>query len=215
MNSNSDADTTIALAAIFQAAQCVTDLSKTGICDQFSYKALIDSLFILEPASTLDIYEGDIRNLEPGLSLLLNLSEHRFNPEFADCTRYALSMIAVQKKMTKNTEMMNTISHRLKHMQFNQQHFAEDSSDLASRISSLYQDSISTLAFRIRVTGNMQHLTETLISDKIRVMLFAGIRATMLWRQLGGSKLQLLFGRSRIEKQCQLLLQEINALPKH
>ncbi len=208
-------DRTIALAGLFQAAQAVNDLSKTSLCDEFSYKPLVESLFILDPESTLDVYGNDLRNLEGGLTLLSQVSNNTFNKEHGDAARYALSMLAVQKQLSQDSSMLDTISSRLKHLQYGQEHFSGNSANLASSLSGLYQDTISTLKFRIQVTGNMQYLTDTVVSDRIRTMLFAGIRSAMLWRQLGGTKWQLILGRGDIERNSQKLLKQISQTPKH
>lgn len=212
---SSIADRTLALAGLFQSAQAVSDLSKTGLCDEFAYKPLVDSLFILDPKSTLDVYGNDIRNLESGLSILSNISSTRFNKGFSDSARYALHILAVQKQLTANKTMLDTISNRLKHMQYSQQHFSDSSSDMTNKLSGLYQDTISTLKFRIQVTGNMQYLTDKTISDRIRTALFAGIRSAMLWRQLGGTKWQLVFGRGELERNSNQLLEQITHSIKH
>lgn len=212
---SSKQDRTLALAGLFQAAQAVDDLSKTSICDEHSYNALIDSLFILNPESTLDVYGNDIRNLEGGLTLLSNVSNNKFNKDFGDPARYALSMLAVEKQLSQNSGMLDIMSNRLKHMQYGKEHFSDNSTNLPSNLSGLYQDTISTLKFRIQVTGNMQYLTDTSVSDRIRTMLFAGIRSAMLWRQLGGTKWQLIFGRGELERNSKALLDQISQTTKH
>ncbi|HSR54696.1 MAG TPA: DUF489 family protein, partial [Alphaproteobacteria bacterium] len=39
-----------------------------------------------------------------------------------------------------------------------------------------------------------------------RALLLAGIRAAVLWRQVDGSRLRLLFGRKRIVREAQMAL---------
>ncbi len=41
---------------------------------------------------------------------------------------------------------------------------------------------------------------------KIRALLLAGIRSSVLWRQMGGSRLQFIFSRQKIKKTAEKLL---------
>jgi high frequency lysogenization protein len=205
----------IALAGLFQAAQMVTDLAKNGKCDDFYYQCLCESLFVFSPNTTIDVYGNNLKNLQCGFKLLSDLSAQKINREQSESARYALSMLALFKQLNKNSSMLEIIRSRLNHMHYNKTHFSDDSLQLASSISGLYQDTLSTLKFRIQVTGNMHFLKEVPISDKVRVMLFAGIRASMLWHQLGGSKWQIIFGRAEIEKISSQLLEEITSNPIH
>jgi high frequency lysogenization protein len=199
----------IALAALFQAAQAVNDLANSGVAEAPSEQCLIASLFVFDSNSTLEIYGNDLRNLQSGLTLLSKLAEMQNKQEFKSIAKYALSLLSLNNQLSKQGDMLNVIHSRLKHAGFNQQHFSDDNLRVTTRsLSGIYQDTISTLRFRIHVTGNMQLLTQEAISDRVRAMLFAGIRAAMLWQQLGGSKWQLIFKRSEIEKISQKLLQQ-------
>jgi high frequency lysogenization protein len=199
----------IALAGVFQAAGIVAELAKTGTCDMDTYNTLLNSLFNFNPSSTLDVYGNNIQHLHQGLTVLSQISNNQLGQDNAETIRYALSLLALQKQLDKNPGMLDVISSRLNHINYNKTHFSDNNSDIASSISGLYQDTISTLKFRIQVTGNMLHLKNTPVSDKIRVMLFSGIRSAMLWRQLGGTKWQIIFGRGNIEKYSKDLLEDI------
>ncbi|HSX19775.1 MAG TPA: DUF489 family protein, partial [Gammaproteobacteria bacterium] len=48
--------------------------------------------------------------------------------------------------------------------------------------------------------------------NKIRTILLAGVRSAVLWRQLGGSRWQLTFGKKTLLQDAQALLQELKAL---
>ncbi len=207
--SNRNEERVIALAGVFQAADIVAELAKSGTCDIASYNTLLNSLFNFNPDSTLDVYGNNIQPLQQGLTVLSQISNNQPGQNTTETVRYALSLLALQKQLGKNPGMLEVISSRLNHINYNRTHFSDNSSDLASSISGLYQDTISTLKFRIQVTGNMLHLKDTLVSDKIRVMLLAGIRSAMLWRQLGGTKWQIIFGRGNIEKYSKSLLEDI------
>ena len=209
----------LALAGVFQAATLVTELSKNATCDTLAYQALIDSLFVFEPKDTLDVYSNTTAGLSLGLEQLKNLSNQTKSKTFTSTAKYALGLLALQKQAGKDSDMLALIHKRLQHMHYQQKHFssADETIDsaLAASLSGLYQDSLSTLKFRIHVQGNMQHLTNTQISDRIRALLFAGFRSAMLWRQLGGSKWQLILKRGEIERIAAQLLENPIYPPSH
>jgi high frequency lysogenization protein len=60
---------------------------------------------------------------------------------------------------------------------------------------------------RIMVRGEPRLLADPSIASQIRALLLAGLRATVLWRQCGGTRLQLLWSRRPILEQARLLLQ--------
>ena len=65
-------------------------------------------------------------------------------------------------------------------------------------ISAIYQDTLSTLRFRIKVNGSEAQLTNSNNADLIRTLLLAGIRSAYLWRQLGGRRWKLLLQRKQL-----------------
>lgn len=193
----------IALAALFQASHLVNELAQNNRCDTIAYQALTDSLFVFEPTTPMDVYGNNSHGLETGLKLLSQLSSLNNNPPLRKTAAYALSLLALEKQVSKKPDMLQMMRNRLQHMQYKQKHFGPEhdgiDNDLAKSLSGLYQESLSTLRFRVQVHGNMEYLTNTAISDRIRALLFSGVRAAMLWRQLGGTKWQLIFSRSDIE----------------
>ena len=75
-------------------------------------------------------------------------------------------------------------------------------------LADLYKQTLSQLSFRIRVTGNPTYLQNAATADKVRAILLSGIRAAILWRQVGGRRWQLLFSRRRYSDICRDLLTE-------
>ena len=56
---------------------------------------------------------------------------------------------------------------------------------------------ISRLTPQVMVRGEERYLRDADIAARIRTLLLAGIRAAVLWRQLGGSKWRLFIGRKK------------------
>jgi len=61
------------------------------------------------------------------------------------------------------------------------------------------------------VNGEQGYLATPLIAAKVRAGLLAGVRSAVLWRQLGGNRWQLLFGRRRIAREAGRLLRQADA----
>ena len=55
---------------------------------------------------------------------------------------------------------------------------------------------------KIQVNGNPTCLQQTQTQHKIRALLLAGVRATVLWRQIGGKRRQLMFSRKAMIHQA-------------
>ena len=98
---------------------------------------------------------------------------------------------------------MQVIANRLDQAANQLEHFPSNHDNVVANLADIYTDTISTFRFRIQVTGDHNYLTQQRIANQIRVLLFSGIRAAMLWKQFGGSRLHLLFYRKRL----------LNALP--
>lgn len=209
MSASSVANRTIALSGMYQAAQCVIDLATKGECDPFFYESSIKSLFSFEPESTLDVFGGDLKNIELGIKGVRHFYDQKGTPNHQQMIKTLLSMIALHKQAAKEQDMLKVIHSRLTHIEYKQAHFSDDDNVIANSLSGLYQDTLSQLKFRIIVQGNIQHLNNKVISDKIRALLLAGFRATLLWRQVGGTRWQLVFKRSEMEKSSQALLDHI------
>ena len=63
--------------------------------------------------------------------------------------------------------------------------------------------------YQIMVRGEPLYLQNSELAGQIRAMLLTGIRAAVLWRQCGGTKWSLLFGRRNYVNECEALMREI------
>jgi high frequency lysogenization protein len=70
----------------------------------------------------------------------------------------------------------------------------------AEKLSEIYQKTLSKFEPRIIVNGENKYLTDPIQASRIRTALFAGVRATLLWEQLGGSKWKLFLFKSSFSK---------------
>ena len=187
----------VALAGVAQAARLVDQISKTGGYPLEFLESSIHSLFEFDSDSVTDVY-GGLPGVKLGLHNLSSLLANRQDQENQDMVRYVFSMLYLERKFSDNPEMMSVIHSRLQHASFRAEHFAGHVNDVCHSISGIYQDTLSKLKFRIKVTGSAQHLQDTKNADIIRALLLAGIRSAFLWRQLGGRRWKLLLQRKQL-----------------
>lgn len=195
---------TIALAGVAQAARLVDQISKTGSYPLEFLTPSIHSLFQFEAGSVEDIF-GGVAGVKLGLNNLNSLLASRQADENRDLARYVFAMLYLERKFATDPAMMSVVHTRLEHASFRAEHFANNVNDLCHSVSGIYQDTLSKLRFRIKVTGSAQHLHNSNNADVIRALLLAGIRSAFLWRQLGGRRWKLLWQRKQLLRTSQQL----------
>ncbi|MEK9592470.1 MAG: high frequency lysogenization protein HflD [Luminiphilus sp.] len=188
---------TLALAGVAQAARIVDLAAKTGSWPTPFVEASIHSLFCFDPEEVDSVF-GTPQGIRLGLEQLsacLRLSQ---DPAAADTLRYTMAILQLEKQFATRDDLQAIVHSRLKHTAYKAENFSSDIRGLSSNISAIYQDTLSTLSYRIKVTGSAQHLNNPQVADLVRAVLMCGIRAAFLWRQLGGSRLKLMWQRGAI-----------------
>lgn len=200
---------TLALASMFQSAYLISMLARGDSINQAAFDCSSDSLFTLDAATVEDIY-GHGEGLIQGLKALIGyLSGEQKNPDRL-LAYYVLSMIKLESRLLKDSRMIDHVQKGLKDIQ--QQSIDFDLSPMARihKIDGLYQDTISQIKPRILVQGDQHHLSNSDNTSKIRALLFAGIRAAVLWQQMGGNRFKLLFSRKKYVQQARQILHKLN-----
>jgi len=195
---------TVALAGVAQAARMVDQISKTGSYPLEFLEPSVHSLFEFDANSVEDIY-GGLPGVKLGLHNLSSLLASRQEQENRDVVRYVFSLLYLERKFAANRDLMSVVHTRLEHTSFRAEHFANHVNDLCHSISGIYEDTLSQLKFRIKVTGSAQHLQNSKNAEVIRALLLSGIRSAFLWRQLGGRRWKLVVQRKRLLETSQSL----------
>ena len=197
---------TIALAGIFQSASMVSHIASKGVVDIRDLETAVQSTLNLNPGSTLAVY-GSMENLRTGFHVLCShLAEGSFQRD-SNTARYVISLLHLSRKLSKNPSMLSIISQRLQKVQEQADMFGPTHDNTISNLASIYSDTISTLSPRVIVTGEDSYLTNPQNADKIRAILLAGIRAGILWLQVGGSRWQILFKRRYFVQEATRILE--------
>lgn len=198
----------IALAGIVQSATMVDQVARHGKYNSEHYNPLLQSLFEFDAEKPVDVYNG-LTNLKLGLEQLATFFNRQETEQLKLILHYVLSIIHLEKKLSKNKDVLNVIHNRLEHLQFRCEHFDDNIDSLNSGVADIYKDCISQLTYRIHVQGQPEHLKINRNAEQIRTMLLAGIRSAVLWRQLGGRRWHFIFYRGNMQKKTAELLKQL------
>lgn len=212
IENNKEINRAIALSALVQAANLVDRLASHGNIPQSSFELMRSSLFQFKAENIEDIYQtlnpneqtnSDIitsqvlqQNLHIGLRICQKIFKDSASQEYPQTIRYAMDLIQLEKHFQKSLAMQERVKNKLIELSSNENN--STSKELNQSISELYLESLATLPFRIQVLGKMQHLQNTENEHQVRVLLFSGIRAAMLWQQYGGRRWQFLLSKNAI-----------------
>lgn len=208
----------LALVALFQAAQLTYMLAAQGKAavsgaDASSFSVLLKSSLAIhahQPSSlfSLDIYQSidalhlGLRSFETALSkpYQSTRSPMPLPRQYSETFRYAMALIKLEKKLYQKAGLVQLIEgeqrnleQRLAFFDQNIQHPA-----ILAALAGLYVDTAGQLTPRLAVRGKPEHLKNQAVVDAIRACLFSGLQAAHFWRQLGGTRWQLIFGRKHM-----------------
>lgn len=197
----------LTLAAVLESAMLVDQLARTGSAPASEIETLTGSLFVFEFDDVAEVF-GGANAMHLGISRLRDLCRQGTTGAGKQVMQYAMSMLYLADKLRRDTDKLSIIRTRLGHTAFKQAHFDADLDNIAASVSAVYQDTLSQYRYRVQVSGSAEHLQNNRIADRVRTLLFAGVRAAILWRHVGGSRLQFLLNRKRIAQACNELLDE-------
>ncbi|MFW5442819.1 MAG: high frequency lysogenization protein HflD [Methylococcaceae bacterium] len=206
MSLNTITNQTIALAGMSQACLLVQQIATTGKADNVAIETCLNSILKINSDAVLDIY-GDLSHLKPGLEQLEQQLTGRSiaDPEQA---RYAASLVFLEKQLSNRPEMLKKISIGIERAQAQSEAYGVMHENVLANLGDLYHSTISTLQPRIMVNGEEEFLAQPNTVNKIRALLLAGIRATLLWRQCGGARWKFLFFRKKLQDEIKFLLSQ-------
>jgi high frequency lysogenization protein len=200
---HSNYDRTIAFAGMCQAASLVQLVAKDGHYDNNAFETSIRAILNVNPSSTIDVF-GSEGNLKLGLETLV--SGVNSTPQGNELTRYMISIMALERKLNARRDAMSQLGDRIENLIRQAEHFDLFDEQMLSNVASVYLDVISPIGPRIQVTGTPSVLQQSASQQKVRALLLSGIRCAVLWRQVGGKRRHLIFGRKKMMEQAKILL---------
>ena len=191
-----------------QTAVLIEQLSTCGEMSHAAFDCSYDSLFTFDAPTTLDVF-GDLSGLSRGLKVLVQYLGGENQRSGKNIAYYVLSMLKIAARLKRDQKMATRIMDSLQTIQTQSEDFELSRSVVVGKIDGLYQETISTVTPRIMVRGEQNHLSNSDNASKIRTLLLAGIRASVLWHQLGGNKWKLILFRKRYVQTAGHLLKSI------
>ena len=199
---------TLALAGVLQAAFLVKQLAWKGSINPDEFNTSIYSIFQTDPENVVDVY-GNTANVHTGLQTLINLVSDIKSTKDPEIARYAISLLHLERFLVKNPDMIKLIQRGVERAKIQSLHFSPTHENVVANLAGIYTDTLSTFKFRIHVSGESIHLSQLHVINKVRAILLAGIRSAVLWRQLGGTRWQLVFGKKALIQEAKLLLARV------
>lgn len=199
---------TLALAGIFQSAALIEQLACKGELNQAAYDCSFDSLFTVDAPTVIDVF-GDLAGLSRGLRAAAQYLGGENQQSAKNVAYYVLSMLKISQSLKRDQKMADTVHTGLQTIATQTSDFELSRTSVVNKIDGLYQDTVSTINPRVMVRGEQNYLRNPDNAGKIRVLLLAGIRAAVLWHQLGGSKWKLIISRKKYVRCANQILMRI------
>lgn len=185
----------VALAGVFQSAALVRATATTGSQDASSLEASIGSILRIDVNDAAEAF-GGVVGVRMGLEALIQQLER--NPGELAVSQIAVSVLRLERKLSGRPSMLQALREGIEAIQRQVDHLGVVHTSVLARLSELYASTLSNLRPRVVVQGNPLYLQQSAQVERIRSTLLAGVRAAVLWRQLGGSQWHLLFKRKQV-----------------
>jgi high frequency lysogenization protein len=205
---HTEEERTLALAGIFQAAQLVKKIAREGSCSNAAFESCLETLFKFDARNVMEIY-GGIAELSIGLNTLCQQLTGSIDKQDMEITRYVISLFHLEKKLSKNKAMLEQLQQGLEKTRQQMNYFDLGHENIIASLADIYQQTLSNIPPKIIIQGEQVYLSQQNNANKIRALLLAAIRSTVLWRQCGGNRLQFIFTRNRYLKTAKSLINNI------
>lgn len=189
-----DSEQVLALAGMVQALAQVRQIAMHGRCDSYRTEPCIRALLGTYQGDAAALYGGRDR-LMPGLHLL---ADHLTHPSEVQLTRYLVSVLHLERKLTANGARFQEVIEGVRRAAEQAAYFNTLHDNVIRNLGGLYTETVSSIRPPIIISGERAHLDDPRNAALIRTLLLSAIRAASLWRQAGGNRLRLIFFRQRL-----------------
>ena len=198
--SYTDLDRLTAFAGVYQAAYCVRQIARQGTVDTRIMEPCIHSLFQIDTPSVAAAFgpPGAVASGARQIVAQLTAGSNGGPPRDQELLRYVVTLVKLERTLAGRRDMLEAIRAGIEAISTGRADRPLLDPDLLASLATLYSDTVSHLAPRIIVKGEPLHLKNPDNQSRIRAVLLAGIRAAMLWRQVGGRRWQILLGQRRL-----------------
>ena len=191
------------LAGLFQAVSQLQACAREGApSDPQALRSSLESVLRIDAPDPAGVY-GGIRGLHHGLEVLTEHLARRMNATRLEQARYVANLMFLERRLADSPAVTAALGDVATH--------GSDSPWMQRQLAELYVSHVSSLGPRILVSGEPAYLKSDEHANRIRALLLAGLRAAVLWRQCGGSRLRLTLHRAALAETCARLLEEARA----
>lgn len=227
---------TLALAGVFQSTQLAHFIaygeavqSSSHVTHPFLLSS-IQACLNIQPTAIENknplLYFHQLNHLNLGLQALEYAISHPFSPtpqkklpevkipgmsktQQANLPMtYAIALMQLSKKVYTNSAYQQRIQqsqqHIIKQLSFFDYNYTHPS--IIGNLAQCYKDTASELKPRVLVKGKADILQNTAHADCIRAILMTGLQSAHLWRELGGTSWQFIFGKGKLLQDIRTLL---------
>ena len=199
-------DRVLALAGTFQACRLVQQAARKNMVDNAALETSLASIVNVNADTTAAVY-GGTQGLRLGLRTLQEQLDKGAVPRDLELARYVVSVMHLERQLSGQPEMLSGIGVAIEAAQQKCETLAITHPEVIAQLAAIYSDTISKLTPRIIVQGEEGYLSNPETANKVRALLLAAIRSAWLWRQVGGRRWQLVFGRGAMAREVTALLQ--------
>lgn len=194
----------MALAAICQAAQMVQKVAQGKSVNSYELEMMLSSLIITDPSSPEDIYRSQA-DLREGYRLVVQQLDS--GPEKSvELVKYVGGLIQLERALNSKPQQLNLLGSKIDDIKRRLSHFEITDESVISGFADIYADVVSPLGQRIQVFGDPNLLQQKHIQNKIRALLLVGIRAAVLWRQMGGKRRQFILSKGKLVRTAKTMI---------
>lgn len=202
---HSDTDRALALAGVFNAAALVDEVAYRREPDAATLDAALAPLFRFDAPDAAAVY-GGAGNLRPGLEALVRTLGAPRGEHDELVVRYALGLLHFERLYSGDPAMQGELRNLLRRAQLQADAGGAGGEAVVTTLAEGWSKTLGQIRPRILVNGEPARLREARNVTLIRALLLAGLRSAVLWRQVGGSRWSLLFGRGALRRAAERLL---------
>lgn len=196
----------MALGGLFQAVSLVQQVARDGTAEPEPFASSIMSILCTDADSTDAVY-GSSGHIRRGLQILCRQLGRDKSLQDAELMRYAVSLLFLERQLVRNARMLDKLRVGIDTATQQSEHYSVTHENVLARLADTYASTVSQLQPRIMVQGKPEYLNTPANANRIRALLLAGMRSAVLWRQLGGNRLRLLWTRKNIVRCAQAMLE--------
>ncbi|PCI03480.1 MAG: hypothetical protein COB79_00895 [Zetaproteobacteria bacterium] len=185
----------LALAALTQVTSLIENIAHEGKLEHQRFACCMDAFF--DPT-----YLGE-RSFYAGAIQAKRILQGQDIAHAKTILTHSAALITLEKKLAKQPQALQHIEQSLARVEKQIQYFNDPyHGNIIAAIAHLYGETVSQMTPQLIVRGKPEHLTPA-NKEKIRCLLFSGIRAAWIWRINGGNTLRLVFGRKTLIRELE------------